>query len=104
MFKAAYKYTCGRCNSSYYRETDRHCRVRAVEHIGLSPLTFKKCKASKESAVRDHLVFCNNDPFFEEFPVLPKASSKFSLDSKESLLKRYTQLEKKHRFCEIAFI
>ena len=33
MFKVLYKYTCGRCNSSYYGETDRHLKVRAGEHI-----------------------------------------------------------------------
>ena len=61
---------------------DRHLSVRAGEHIGLSPLTFKKCKPSKESAVCDHLLFCDNDPSFDEFSVLAKASSKFSLEIK----------------------
>ena len=37
-----YKYTCGRCNSTYYGETDRHLKVRSGEHIGVSHLTFKK--------------------------------------------------------------
>ena len=86
MSKVVYKYTCGTCNSSYYGETDRNLKLRAGENIGLSPLTFKKCKPAKESAVRDHLLFCDNDPSFEEFSVLAKASSKFSLEIKESLL------------------
>ena len=86
MPQVVYKYTRGRCNSSYYGEMDRHLRVNAGEHIVLSLLTFKKCKPSKESAVRDHLLFCDNDPSFEEFSVLAKASSKFSLEIKESLL------------------
>ena len=47
MSKVVYKYACGRCNSSYYSETDRHLRVTAGEHIGLSCLTFKKCKPFK---------------------------------------------------------
>ena len=42
-----YKHTCGRCNSSYYGETDRHLNVRSGEHIGISPLTFRKVKPSK---------------------------------------------------------
>ena len=46
MSKVVYKYTRGRCNFPYYGETDRHLRVRAGEHIGLSPLTFKNCKPS----------------------------------------------------------
>ena len=91
MYKFVYKYTCGICNSSYYGETDRHLRVRAGEHIGLSPLTFKKCKPSKESVVRDHLLFSDNDPSLEEFSVLAKSSSKCSLEVKGSfLIKRDT--------------
>ena len=86
MSKVVYKYMCGRCNSSYYSEMGRHLRVRDGEHVGLSLLTFKKCKPSKENAVRDRLLFCDNDPSFEEFSVLAKASSKFSLEMKESLL------------------
>ena len=35
-----YKYTCGRCNSSYYGDTERHLKVRSGEHMGISPLTF----------------------------------------------------------------
>ena len=42
-----YKYTCGRCNSNYYGEMDRHLKVRSGEHIGISPLKFKKTKPSK---------------------------------------------------------
>ena len=86
MSKVVYKYTCGRCNSFYYGETDRHLRVRAGEHIGLSSLTFKKCKPSKENAIPDHLRFRDNDSSSEEFSALAKASPKFSLEIKESLL------------------
>ena len=62
-----YKCMCGRYNSSYYGETDRHLKVRSGEHIGISPLTFRKVKPSKESAIRDHLLNCNNIPYFDEF-------------------------------------
>ena len=31
----------------------RHLKVRSGEHIGISPLTFKKTKPSKESSIRD---------------------------------------------------
>ena len=47
----AYKHMCGRCNSTYYGETDRHLKVWSGEHIGISLLTFKKTKPSKESAI-----------------------------------------------------
>ena len=81
-----YKYTCGRCNSTYYGETDRHVKVRSGEHIGISPLTFKKTKPSKESAIRDHLLNCNNIASFEEFTILANGNNKFALEIKESLL------------------
>ena len=81
-----YKYTCGRCNSTYYGETDRLLKVRSAEHIGISPLTFKKTKPSKESAIRDHLLNCNNIPSFEEFTILTNGNNKFVLEIKESLL------------------
>ena len=42
-----YEYTCGRCNSSYYGETERHLKVRSGEHVGISPLTFKKTNRLK---------------------------------------------------------
>ena len=42
--RVVYEYTFGRCNSSYYGETERHLKVRSGEHIGISPLTFKKTK------------------------------------------------------------
>ena len=62
-----YKYTCGRCNSTYYGETDRHLKVRSGEHIETSLLTFKKTKPSKKSAICDHLLNCNNIPSFEVY-------------------------------------
>ena len=83
-----YKYTCGRCNSTYYGETDRHLKVMSGEHIGISPLTFKKTKPSKESAIRDHLLNCNNIPSFEEFTILTNRNNKFVLEIKESLLNK----------------
>ena len=36
-----YEYTCGRCNSSYYGETERHLKVRSGEYVELLLLTFK---------------------------------------------------------------
>ena len=75
-----YRYTCGRCNSTYYGETDGHLKVRSREHTELSPLTFKKTKPSKESATHDHLLNCNNIPSFEEFTILTNGNNKFILE------------------------
>ena len=77
---------CGRCNSTYYREMDRHLKVRSGEHIGISPLTFKKTKPSKEGAIGEHLLNCNNILSFEEFTILANGNNKFVFEIKESLL------------------
>ena len=37
-----YEFQCGRCNASYYGETDRHLKVRSGEHISVSPINFYK--------------------------------------------------------------
>ena len=58
--EAVYKYTCGRCNPSYYDETERHLKVRSGKQIGISPLTFKKNKPSKERGIHDCLLNCTN--------------------------------------------
>ena len=49
-----YKFMCGRCSSTYYGETDRHLKVSSGKHIGISPLTIKETKPSKESAICNH--------------------------------------------------
>ena len=85
MSCVVYKFQCGRCNASYYGETDRHLKVRSGENISISPLTFKKVKPSAESSIRDHL-FCNHDPSFDDFTILAKGTNNFWLEIKESLL------------------
>ena len=81
-----YTYTCRRCNSSYYGEADRRLKVRSGEHIEISPLTFRKGKPSKETAIRDHLLNCNNILSFDEFTILAYRNHKYILKIKESLL------------------
>ena len=61
MSCVVYKFESGRCNASYYGETDRHLKIRSGQHINISPLTFKKVKLSANSPIGDHL-FCNHDP------------------------------------------
>ena len=81
-----YEYTCGRCNSSYFGNTERHLKVRSSEYIGISPLTFKKTEPSKESSIRDYLLQCDNNPSFDEFTILAHGNKKYLLGIKESLL------------------
>ena len=81
-----YKYTCGKCNSSYFRETDRHLKVRSAEYIRISLFIFRKFKSSEKSAIRDHLLYCNNIPFLDEFTILAYGHHTYNLEIKKSLL------------------
>ena len=61
-------------------------KSKGREHIGTSPLTSKKVKPSSESSIRDHLLFCNHAPSFEDFTILTHGANKFLLVIRESLL------------------
>ena len=103
---AVYEYTCGRCNSSYYGETERHLKVESGEHIGISPLAFKKTKPSKESSIHDHLLECDNNPSFDEFTILahgnkkylPKIKESFSIQRDQPVLNKNTSYATLHLF------
>ena len=81
-----YKFKCGRCNATYYGETCRHFKVRVGEHSGISPLTNKRSKSKKSTAVKDHMLMCNQPVSFDDFKVLASSNSEFHLKIKESLL------------------
>ena len=72
MSGVVYKFKCGICYSNYYGDTDRHLKVRSVEHTGMSPLKFTKTEPSNESAICNHLINCNDFPSFEEFTIFGK--------------------------------
>ena len=80
-----------RCNSSYYDETGGHKKVRSGEHIGISLLTFKKTKVSKESSMRHHLLQCDKNATFAEFTISTRRNKKYLLKIKESLLIKHDQ-------------
>ena len=80
-----YKFSCGRCNATYYGETCRHLNVRVGEHSGISPLTGKKSKARKTTAVKDHMLFCDHMVSLDDFRILTSSNSEFHLKIKESL-------------------
>ena len=81
-----YKFTCGRCNATYYGETCRHFKVRVGEHSGISSLTNKRSKSKKSTAVKDHMLICDQPVSFDDFKVLPSSNSGLHLKIKESLL------------------
>ena len=86
MSGVVYKYMSGRCSSSYYSETDRHLRVRSGEHIGISVLTFRKVKPSKDSGIRERFLICYNIPSFDKFTSLAYGYNENILEIKESFL------------------
>ena len=51
-----YKFNCNICSYIYYCKTKRHVKFGACELLGTTPLTGKKVKNPKESALFDHIV------------------------------------------------
>ena len=77
---------------------DWYLKVRSEEYIGISLLTFRKTKPSKESAIREHFLNVNDIPSLEESIIPANVSNKFVLELKENLpVKRDRPvLNKKH--------
>ena len=69
-----YKFTCGRCNATYYSETCRHFKVRVGEHWGISPLSNKWSKFKKSTAIKDHILSYDQPVAFDSFKVLPSST------------------------------
>ena len=81
-----YKCQCSNCNITYYRETERHLKVRAGEHISTSPLTRKRVNNNKKSSVKDHSILSGHVCSFDDFTVLNYESHKFKRLIKELYL------------------
>ena len=65
-----YKFHCSSGNATYYGKTKCYFKVHVSEHMGVSTRTSKNIKSSKNSAVCDHMLICNNIVSFEDFSVL----------------------------------
>ena len=50
------------------------------EHLGISALTGKRVKGDDDSAIKEHLLFCNHTPDFEDFKVTLMESLLISRD------------------------
>ena len=74
-----YKFKCNICNNISYDKTKRHFKVRACDHLGITPLTGKKFKNPKESAVSDHISHTGHSANFDDLKPLLK--SLMNLDS-----------------------
>ena len=81
-----YKFQCGSCNATYYGKTKCHFKVRICEHLGISELTGKRVKDNDDSAIREHFLFCNHTPDFEDFSVLAANNNNFKVTIMESHL------------------
>ena len=82
----AYTFSSGRYNASYYGETYRHFKVRAGEHSSMSPLTNILFNSKKSTAVKDHMLMCDQPVSFDDFKVLDSSNSEFHLKMKAGLL------------------
>ena len=81
-----YKFSGSCCNATYYGETERHLFVRASEHLGITPLTQKRVKNPKKSAIMDHILLEGHNAIYDDFSILIPENNQFKLHLKESLL------------------
>ena len=84
-FDIVYKFQCCGSNATYYGKTKRHFKVKMCEHSGISALTGKRVKDDDESAIKEHFLFCNYAPDFENFSILATNNNDFKVALIESL-------------------
>ena len=81
-----YKFTCGRCKSTYIGETIRHSKRRFCEHMGISALTGNVLKGQNLTAVKQHIDHCKCKTSVDNFEIIGRdTNSEFNLRVKESL-------------------
>ena len=78
-----YKFSSSCCNATYYGE--KHHFLRASEHLGITPLTQKRVKNPKKSAIMDHILLEDHNATYNDFSTFPE-NNQFKLQLKESLL------------------
>ena len=83
-FDIVCKFQCSGSNATYYGKTKRHFKVRIGEHSGISALTGKRVKDDDESAIKEHLFFCNYLPDFENLSILATRNNDFKVALIES--------------------
>ena len=81
-----YKFQCSNCNITYYGKTECHLKVRAGEHISISPLTRKRVHNNRKSSFKDCCLLSSHLCSFDDFTVSIYKSHKFKCLIKESLL------------------
>ena len=81
-----YRFQCGSCNATYYCKTMRHFKIRMCKHLAISTLTGKRVKGDDDSTIKEHLLFCNHTPDFEDLSILATNNNYFKVTLMESLL------------------
>ena len=81
-----YKFQCGSCHATYYGKTKHHFKVRKCKHLGIFALTGKRVKGDDDSAIKEHLLFSNHTPDFEDFLILATNNNDFKVMLMENLL------------------
>ena len=56
------------------------------KHLGISTLTVKEFEGDIDSAINEHLLFCNLAPDFEDFSILATDNNNIKVTLMESLL------------------
>ena len=56
------------------------------EHLEISALTEKRVKGDDDSAMKEHLLFCNHNADFEDFLIYAINNNDFKVTLMESLL------------------
>ena len=81
-----YKFQCGSSNANYYGKNKRHFKIKMCERLGTSALSGKKVKGGDDSVIKEHLLFYNYTPFFENFSILATNNNDFKVTLMEKLL------------------
>ena len=80
-----YNFCCASCNASYVGMTSRTLSARIAEHIGVSLRTGVPLLTPPHSSIRDHTEKCGSDISLDNFKIIKKSNSDFSLKILESL-------------------
>ena len=81
-----YKFSCGEGNVTYYGKTEYHLKVRASEHLHMTPLTDKQVTNLKPNAISDHLLLTGHHEDYHKFTILSYDTNNFKLVIEESIL------------------
>ena len=55
-------------------------------HLGISALIRKRVKGNDDPAIKEHLLFCNHSPYFEDLSILTTNNNNSKVTLMESLL------------------